>query len=135
VGVGCAGGAAAAPGSLSSEMRPSPRLSCAVAAATLAVGVAPAFGGTFLSKARARSVAVTVTAQTCRVVGWCQGYEVVPASRCHRQRPTIVRCSIAFITADRRRCRGLVVVSRARTGRLERAMAVPMYCGTTPVAL
>jgi hypothetical protein len=103
------------------------------AAFTLAAGPAiPAVGAVFLSKAQARRAAITVTARTCRIVPWCRGYEVVPARRCARERPARVHCAIAFLTADRHRCRGLVVVSKERTGRLDRGMAVPMDCSAPP---
>ena len=102
--------------------------------ALAAVPAASAVAAVFLSKTQARRVAVTVTAQTCRVVPWCKGYAVVPAQRCSRERPSAVHCSIAFITADRRRCRGLVVVAKRRTGRIDRGMAVPMNCGADAAA-
>ena len=93
-----------------------------------------ALAAVFLSKTQARRVAVTVTAQTCRIVPWCKGYTVVPAQRCSRERPSAVHCSIAFITADRRRCRGLVFVAKRRTGRIDRGLAVPMNCGADAAA-
>ena len=102
--------------------------------ALAAVPAASAVAAVFLSKTQARRVAVTVTAQTCRVVPWCKGYTVVPAQRCSRERPSAVHCSIAFLTADRRRCRGLVVVAKRRTGRIDRGMAVPMNCGADAAA-
>ena len=100
----------------------------------LAAVPATAVGAVFLSKAEARRAAVTVTARTCRVVPWCRGFEVVPARRCSRERPTRVHCAIAFITADRHRCRGLVVVAKRRTGRLDRGMAVPPDCSANAAA-
>jgi hypothetical protein len=102
------------------------------AAITLAVVPATtAVGAVFLSKTEAHRAAVTVTARTCRVVPWCRGYTVVPARRCARERSDRVHCAIAFITANRHRCRGLVVVAKRRTGRLARGMAVPMDCSGT----
>jgi hypothetical protein len=103
----------------------------AVAIALAAVPATTAVGAVFLSKADARRAAVSVTARTCRVVPWCRGYAVVPARRCARERPDRVHCAIAFITGNRHRCRGLVVVSKSRTGRLDRGMAVPMDCSGT----
>jgi hypothetical protein len=99
-----------------------------------AVPATTAVGAVFLSKAEARRAAVAVTARTCRAVPWCQGFEVVSARRCSRERPSRVHCAIAFITADRHRCRGLVVVAKSRTGRLARGMAVPMDCSGTAAA-
>ena len=99
------------------------------AAVTLAAMPATSSAAVFLSKTQARRAALSVTARTCRIVSWCKGFEVVPARRCRRERPERVHCSIAFLTADLHRCRGLVVVSKTRTGRLDRGMAVPMNCG------
>jgi hypothetical protein len=106
---------------------------CAVGAVVLAVAVAtPAFGAVWLSKTTAHQVAVTVTSQTCRSVGWCVRFEVVPVNRCRRVR-NVVYCGIAFVTADRSRCPGVVAVNRTRAGRIDRGMAVPMNCGAGPL--
>ena len=80
------------------------------------------------SKGDARRVAVRATAATCRTVAWCVGYDVVPARRCRRAEHRTVYCAIAFITAQRQRCGGVVGVSRTRRGRLDRVMAVPSDC-------
>ena len=105
-----------------------------MAVALAGIPATSAAAAVFLSKTQARRVAVTVTAQTCRIVPWCKGYTVVPAQRCSRERPSAVHCSIAFITADRHRCRGLVVVAKRRSGRIDRGMAVPMNCGADAAA-
>jgi hypothetical protein len=80
------------------------------------------------SKGDARRVAVRATAATCRTVAWCTGYDVVPAHRCRRAEHRTVYCAIAFITAQRQRCGGVVGVSRTRRGRLDQVMAVPLNC-------
>ena len=109
-----------------------------VAAALIVAAVAatPAFGGAWLSKGAARAVAVDVTADTCRAVGWCRGYEVVPARRCRRAADRTVYCRVGFLTAGRQRCGGVVAVSKTRRGRIDPGMAVPQNCAqeaTTPV--
>jgi hypothetical protein len=81
------------------------------------------------SKRDAHRVAVRATAATCRTVAWCTGYDVVPAHRCRRAEHRTVYCAIAFITAQRQRCGGVVGVSRTRRGRLDNVMAVPQDCG------
>jgi hypothetical protein len=84
------------------------------------------------SKHDARRVAVRDTAASCRAVAWCTGYDVVPARRCRRAEHRTVYCAIAFITATRQRCGGVVGVSRTRSGRLDRVMAVPQNCSADP---
>jgi hypothetical protein len=109
------------------------RLACAVAAAValaaiVAAPAARAAPAAWLSKRAARAVAVDAAARTCRAVGWCTRPEVVPARRCRRAKDRTVYCAIAFVTADARRCGGVVAVSRTRKGRVERGMAVPADC-------
>jgi hypothetical protein len=100
-----------------------------LAAAAVALASADAgAAGTVLSKRDARRVADQASAATCRVVGWCRGYEVVPAHRCRRDSARTVYCAMAFITANDRRCAGVVGVSRATSGRLNQVMAVPSDC-------
>jgi hypothetical protein len=99
--------------------------------AAVAVAVAPAADGAAgvpLTKRDARRVADHASAATCRAVRWCTRSEVVPARRCRRDSPRMVYCAMAFITADGRRCGGVVGVSRAPTGRLDQVMAVPSDC-------
>jgi hypothetical protein len=84
------------------------------------------------SKHDARRVAVRDTAASCRAVAWCTGYDVVPAHRCRRAAHQTVYCAIAFITAQRQRCGGVVGVRRTRSGRLDGVMAVPQNCGADP---
>jgi hypothetical protein len=84
------------------------------------------------SKHDARRVAVRDTAASCRALAWCTGYDVVPAHRCRRAEHQTVYCAIAFITATRQRCGGVVGVSRTRSGRLDRVMAVPQNCSADP---
>jgi hypothetical protein len=84
------------------------------------------------SKHDARRVAVRDTAASCRALAWCTGYDVVPAHRCRRAEHQTVYCAIAFITATRQRCDGVVGVSRTRSGRLDRVMAVPQNCSADP---
>jgi len=105
---------------------------CAVGAIALAVAVAtPAFGAVWLSKTRARQVAVSSTSQKCRSIAWCVDFEVVPVESCRRVR-AVVYCEIAFLTLDGRRCPGVVAVAKTPTGRIDRGMAVPMNCGAAP---
>jgi hypothetical protein len=100
-----------------------------------AVATTPAFGAAWLSKATARSVAVRMSAETCSAIDWCKGYEVVSPRRCRRASGRAVYCRIVFITAGRDRCGGVVSVSKTRSGRIDRGMAVPMDCsaGVVPV--
>jgi hypothetical protein len=103
---------------------------CVVGAVALAAIItAPAFGAVWLSKISAREIAVKVTSKTCRSIDWCVRSEVAPVKRCRRVRDHTIYCAITFVTADRRRCGGVVAVRKTRTGRLERGMAVPMNCG------
>jgi hypothetical protein len=103
--------------------------SCAVAGVALvATLTAAAFAGVLLTKTRARAVALAVTSETCRSFSWCLDYEVVPAQNCRRADSRLVYCRIAFVTADSRRCGGVVMVRRARGGRIDRGMAVPQNC-------
>ena len=74
---------------------------------------------------------VRVTAAACRGVAWCQDSDVVPAHRCRRAAHQTVYCAIAFITAQRQRCGGVVGVSRTRRGRLDQVMAVPHDCSSS----
>jgi hypothetical protein len=105
------------------------RASCAAAMFVLAaVATTPAYGDALLRKSTARRVSVQVTSETCRVVQWCKGYEVVPARRCRREDQRAVYCRMWFITASRNRCGGLVSVSRTRAGRIDRGVAVPLDC-------
>jgi hypothetical protein len=87
---------------------------------------------TWPSKHDARRVAVREAAATCRALAWCTGYDVVPARRCRRASHKTVYCAIAFITAERQRCGGVVGVTRTRRGRLARVMAVPQNCSADP---
>jgi hypothetical protein len=95
------------------------------AALTLSAATAAAAG---VSSADARRAAVRASARTCAVVPWCKGYGVVPARRCRRARDQAVSCAMWFLTARDDRCGGLVTVKRARSGRLDVGMAVPMNC-------
>ena len=106
------------------------------ALATLALACPGAAAGSavWLSKPDAHRLAVRATAATCRAVAWCKGYDVVSASRCRRDEHQTVYCAIAFITAQRERCGGVVGVSRTRGGRLDRVMAVPQNCGSDNVS-
>jgi hypothetical protein len=105
------------------------RPGCAMAAVALsAVAATPAFGGVWFSKTTARGIAVKVTSDTCRTIDWCVGYRVASARRCRRVRDHTIYCPIAFVTADRRRCGGVVAVRKARGGRLDHGMAMPMNC-------
>jgi hypothetical protein len=81
-----------------------------------------------ISKRDAHRVAVRATASACRVVEWCRDYDVVPARRCRRVKDETVYCAMAFITAQRKRCGGVVGVRRTRRGRVDRVMAVPQDC-------
>jgi len=113
------------------ESMASSALAAALAALALASpAAAPAAGASAVwpSKRDAHRVAVRVTAATCRGVAWCQGSDVVPAHRCRRAEHRTVYCAIAFITAQRQRCGGVVGVSRTRRGRLDQVMAVPQNC-------
>jgi hypothetical protein len=106
-------------------------LAAGVAALALAApAVAPTAGSSAvrLSKPDAHRVAVRATADTCGAVAWCKGYDVVSAKRCRRDNAKTVYCAIAFITAQRQRCGGVVGVSRTRGGRLDKVMAVPQNC-------
>jgi hypothetical protein len=101
----------------------------AVAICAVVLGLAaPASGAVWLAKTKARRVAVAVTAQMCRRVPWCAGSEVAPAERCRRERTQVVYCPIVFRTAARDRCRGVVGVALAPSGRIDHVMAVPMNC-------
>jgi hypothetical protein len=103
---------------------------CAVGAFALAATItAPASGAVWLSKTTAREIAVNVTSKTCRSFDWCVRSEVAPVKRCRRARDHTVYCAITFVTADHRRCGGVVAVRKTRAGRLDRGMAVPMNCG------
>ena len=84
------------------------------------------------SKHDARRVAVRDTAASCRALAWCTDYDVVPAHRCRRAAHQTVYCAIAFITATRQRCGGVLGVSRTRPGRLDRVMAAPHNCSADP---
>jgi hypothetical protein len=106
-------------------------LAAALVALALSFPVAAPAAGTsaaWPSKRDAHRVAVRVTAAACRGVAWCQGSDVVPAHRCRRAAHQTVYCAIAFITAQRQRCGGVVGVSRTRRGRLDQVMAVPQNC-------
>jgi hypothetical protein len=94
---------------------------------------APAAGASaaWPSKREAHRVAVRVTADTCRGIAWCQRSDVVPAHRCRRAAHQTVYCAIAFITAQRQRCGGVVGVSKDRSGRLGMVIAVPHDCSTS----
>jgi hypothetical protein len=105
-------------------------LAPALAALALACPGAAAGSAVWLSKPDAHRLAVRTTAATCRAVAWCKGYDVVPARRCRRDEHETVYCAIAFITAQRQRCGGVVGVSRTRRGRLDQVMAVPHNCGS-----
>jgi hypothetical protein len=107
----------------------------ALALASPAAAPAASTSAVRLSKRDAHRVAVRTTAATCRAVGWCTGYDVVPAHRCRRDEREIVYCTIAFITTQRQRCGGVVGVSRTRRGRLDRVMAVPSNCSTSDPSL
>jgi hypothetical protein len=109
-------------------------LAPALAALALACPGAAAASAVWLSKPDAHRLAVRATAVTCRAVAWCEGYDVVPASRCRRDEHQTVYCAIAFITAQRQRCGGVVGVSRTRRGRLDQVMAVPQNCGSDNVS-
>jgi hypothetical protein len=113
------------------------RRSCAAAVVVLAaVAAPPAVAGGWLSKTAARKVAVDTASRTCRSLAWCDDVEVVPPRRCRRAEDGTVFCRIAFVTADRRRCGGVVAVSRTTRGRIQRGMAVPSDCsaaGREPV--
>jgi hypothetical protein len=87
-----------------------------------------ATSATWPSKRDARRVAVRATAVSCRAVAWCTGYNVVPAHRCRRAEHRTVYCAIAFVTAQRQHCGGVVGVRRTRRGRLDQVMAVPEDC-------
>jgi hypothetical protein len=101
--------------------------------ALAALAVAPtSTSAAWPSKHDARRVAVRDTAASCRAVAWCTDYDVVPAHRCRRAAHQTVYCAIAFITATRQRCGGVVGVSRTRPGRLDRVMAVPQNCSADP---
>jgi hypothetical protein len=104
----------------------------ALALASPAAAPAASTSAVRLSKRDAHRVAVRTTAATCRAVAWCTGYDVVPARRCRRAEHRTVYCAIAFITAQRQRCGGVVGVSRTRSGRLDRVMAVPQNCSADP---
>jgi len=108
-------------------------LAPALAALALACPGAAAGSAVWLSKTDAHRLAVRATAATCRAVAWCKGYDVVPARRCRRDEHETVYCAIAFITAQRQRCGGVVGVSRTRRGRLDQVMAVPQNCGADNV--
>jgi hypothetical protein len=99
-----------------------------LALAAPAVAPPASTSGAWPSKRDARRVAVRATAATCRTVAWCIGYNVVPAHRCRRAEHRTVYCAIAFITAQRQRCGGVVGVSKTRRGRLDQVMAVPQNC-------
>jgi hypothetical protein len=102
---------------------------CALGAVALAAVVTtPAFGAVWLSKTAAREIAVNVTAETCRTVEWCADFEVVPAERCRRVRDQTVYCAMAFVTADRHRCAGVVALKKMRTGLIDRGMSMPVNC-------
>jgi hypothetical protein len=106
-------------------------LAAVLAVLALAAPADAPIGGTsaaWPSKRDARRVAVRATAATCRTVAWCIGYDVVPAHRCRRAEHRTVYCAIAFITAQRQRCGGVVGVSKTRRGRLDQVMAVPQNC-------
>jgi hypothetical protein len=85
-----------------------------------------------VSRSEARRAAVRATAQTCGAVSWCEGYGVVPARRCRRAADGVVSCAMWFLTAREDRCGGVVTIKRARTGRLDIGMAVPMNCAGSP---
>jgi hypothetical protein len=105
------------------------RRAIAIAAFAIAVTAAPpASAGVWMSKASARAVAVEVSDEACRAVGWCREAEVVPARRCRRTADRTVYCRIAFLTAAGTRCGGVVGVSKARGGRVDPGMAVPQQC-------
>jgi hypothetical protein len=110
------------------------RLAAAFAAVALVSAVAAPAADTsaaWPTKRAARRVAVRVTAATCREVAWCQGFYVVPAYHCRRAAHRTVYCAIAFVTAQRERCGGVVGVSKTRRGRLDNVMAVPLDCSTS----
>jgi hypothetical protein len=110
------------------------RIACMTTAA-FALWVAPV-AAAGVSRDDARRAAVRASAQTCEAVHWCAGYGVVSARRCRRARDQTVSCAMWFLTARDDRCRGLVSVKRARGGRLDVGMAVPMNCaGATPPKL
>jgi hypothetical protein len=104
----------------------------ALALASPAAAPAASTSAVRLTKRDAHRVAVRTTAATCRAVAWCTGYDVVPAHRCRRDERETVYCAIAFITTQRQRCGGVVGVSRTRSGRLDRVMAVPQKCSADP---
>jgi hypothetical protein len=104
----------------------------ALALASPAAAPAASTSAVRLTKRDAHRVAVRTTAATCRAVAWCTGYDVVPAHRCRRDERETVYCAIAFITTQRQRCGGVVGISRTRSGRLDRVMAVPQKCSADP---
>ena len=102
---------------------------CAVGVVALVFAVTtPALAGAGLSTATARQVAVRVASERCRSFDWCVNFEVAPVGSCRRVR-AVVYCGIAFVTVDRVRCRGVVAVKKAPSGRIDHAMAVPTDCG------
>jgi hypothetical protein len=103
-----------------------------LALAAPALAPTPSTSAAWPSKHDARRVAVRDAAAGCRALAWCTGYDVVPAHRCRRAAHQTVYCAIAFITARRQRCGGVVGVSRTRSGRLDRVMAVPQNCSADP---
>jgi hypothetical protein len=107
-------------------------LAPALAALALACPGAAAGSAVWLSKPDAHRLAVRATAASCRALAWCTDYDVVPAHRCRRAAHQTVYCAIAFITAKRERCGGVVGVSRTGSGRLDRVVAVPQNCSADP---
>ena len=102
-----------------------------VALALSAPAVAPTADSSaaWPSKRDARRVAVHTATVTCGALAWCTGAEVVPADRCRRAENRTVYCAVAFFTAQRERCGGVVGVRRdPRRGRLDKVMAVPQDC-------
>ena len=110
------------------------RIAYVLTAAVLLGAVAPAQAATPLTRAEARRAAVRATAQTCKAVPWCNGYEVVPARQCRRGTDGVVSCTVWFLTERKDRCGGVVSVKRGRAGRLDLGMAVPSNCaaGSAP---
>jgi hypothetical protein len=107
-------------------------LALAAVTAVASADSAPAMGAPppWLSKRDARRAALAATAATCRQIVWCTGADVVAAERCRRASRKKVWCAIVFITADQKRCGGVVGVSKTRRGRLDKVMAVPFDCSS-----
>jgi hypothetical protein len=111
-------------------------LALAAVTAVASADAAPAMSASppWLSKRDARRAALAATAATCRQIVWCRGVDVVAAERCRRASRKKVWCAIVFITADQRRCGGVVGVTKTRRGRLDKVMAVPFDCSRAQAA-